>query len=336
MIDFLHANRPYVIAEVGGNHGGDFETAIEYVDAAADAGADAVKFQIYRAERLIQADEPPLPLAGDDYDTQYERFRELEFTTEEWQKLISTVDDRDLDFAASAFDTQLLEFTAEKSPFIKIASGDLTNIPLLRRARELDQPVVLSTGFATIKEIERAVSELGTDNLVLLHCVGSYPTDEQDANLQMINRLAERFNVPVGYSDHTIGTLVPTAAMAMGARVVEKHFTLDKSLKVGDHRLSATPEEMALLVDRANRLPKMWTDQGREEAFQCEREIRENMRRSLATRNEIAAGSQIRENDLIALRPERGISPLRYDEVVDSRSTRDLDAGILLEESDFE
>jgi N,N'-diacetyllegionaminate synthase len=336
MSDFPPTDRPYVIAEVGGNHGGDFETAVEYVRAAADAGVDAVKFQIYRAERLIQSDEPPLPLAGEEYETQYDRFKELELADGEWDDLISETERVGVDFAASAFDHESMRRVAEVSPFIKIASGDLTNVPLLREACGLDKPVLLSTGFATIAEINRAVNELSSSELTLLHCIGSYPTDDGDANMQMIDHLARRYELPVGYSDHTIGTLAPIVAMSKGAPIIEKHFTLDKSIDVGDHRLSATPEEMSEIMDAAARIARMETDLDRAESFDFEDDIRTKMRRSLATANTVSEGEKFHKGNLTALRPEKGVSPLRYDEVLGSRATRDFEARALLNELDFE
>lgn len=336
MTEFLPEDRPYIIAEVGGNHGGEYQTALDYVDAAAEAGVDAVKFQIYRAERLIQPDEPPLPLAGDDYDTQFERFKELEFTEEEWNGLVSATKEHDLDFSASVFDPEQMKFVADASPFIKIASGDLTNVPLLRKARELQKPIILSTGFATVEEIERALKELPEERVVLLHCMGSYPTPDEDANLQLIDQLDDQFDVPVGYSDHTVGTLAPTVAMAKGSVVIEKHFTLDKSIEVGDHRLSANPEEMQTLVDSAERVWEMESEGSREASvFECERKIKTNMRRSLATKDSVAEGEVFDESNLTALRPEDGVSPFRYDEVLGRHATRDIGAREILEASDF-
>lgn len=334
-MEFLPAKRPYVIAEIGGNHGGDIDRAKEYVTAAATSGADAAKFQLYQAEHLIREDEPPLPLAGDDYETQFERFKELELTRDEWNGVIDHCRREGIDFAASVFDREMLAFAHEHIPFVKIASGDLTNIPLLREAAATGKPIVLSTGFSTFDEIQTVATELAEHDLVLLHCMGSYPTADEDANLEMIDVLADEFDVPVGYSDHTIGTLAPIMSVAKGARVVEKHFTLDKSKDVGDHRLSATPEQLEKIVTETARIASMNGTRRGSEIYDCEGDIRSSMRRSLATRNPIAEGEQITAEDLTALRPSTGLSPLRHDDVVGKTATRDLDAKELLAESDL-
>ena len=334
--DTFPGPKPYVIAEVGGNHGGDVEKAKEYIHAAYEAGADAVKFQAYSAETLIQRDEPPLPLAGDEYDTQFERFKELELTREEWAELIAETKELNIDFAASVFDDEWADFVSVESPFIKLASGDLTNIPLLRHVASLEKPIVLSTGFASMSEIERAVEELNRDQLALLHCVSAYPTSESDANLHLIDDLRRSFDVPVGYSDHTKGLQACKTAAAKNAAVIEKHFTLDKSQPVGDHRLSANPEEMAELVKSVRQIKMMNGSKSRREGpLEAESDLKNQMRRSLATTADIATGERLTADKVTALRPESGISPLRLDEVIGNRVANDVSAGSILTESDI-
>lgn len=336
MTQFPPSDDLYVIAEIGGNHGGDFETAKRYLERAAESGADAVKFQIYRAETLIVESSPPLPLAGEKYDSQFERFKELELTDQEWRDLMMAAEEIGVDFAASIFDADLAEFVADISPFVKIASGDLTNIPLLRRVNNLGIPVVLSTGFATMREIRRAVAELDDVELTLLHCVGSYPTPSDQAHLQMIDVLAAEFDVTVGYSDHTVGTRAPLAAIARGACVVEKHFTLDKTKAVGDHRLSATPSELTTIVEEGSQIYKMVDDWQREKYLPIEEDIRTQMRRSLATATALKAGEKLQAEDVIALRPSTGISPIRLDEIIGATIVEDLSERTLLTEEHLE
>lgn len=332
----FHRDPPYVIAEIGGNHDGDLETAKRYLEAAADSGVDAAKFQMYDADLLIDDQTPAVPLLQDAYETQHERFAEIQFADHEWDELVELASDLDVDFAASVFHEEAVDYVADVSPFVKVASGDVTNIPLLRRAAGSERAVVLSTGFATMDEIRRAVDEVGTDDLVLLHCMGSYPTPDEEANLQMIDRLANEFDVPVGYSDHTVGTLAPLAAVARGAVVIEKHFTLDKSQEVGDHRLSATPDELASFVDDARRVWEMTGSGDRTDVFDVETTIRTRMRRSLATRRPVREGEPFTEENLTALRPTDGLSPLRYDEVLGARAAHDIEALELVDEDDVD
>ncbi|MFC6864711.1 N-acetylneuraminate synthase family protein [Halomicroarcula sp. GCM10025817] len=332
----LRGDTPYIIAEVGGNHGGDVDTAKRYLEAAAKAGADAVKFQLYRAETLIVEDADPLPLASDDVDSQFERFRSLQLTEDEWHELAALADENNVDFAASPFDRELADLTAELAPFIKVASGEVTNVPFLRYLNDLGVPVVMSTGFATVDEVRTAVAQLPDVDLTLLHCVGSYPTPDEQAHLELMDVLAEEFDVPVGYSDHTVGVRAPLAAVARGATVIEKHFTLDKSQNVGDHRLSANPEEMATIVEESERIAAMVDNWDRETYLPVEEEIRTDMRRSLAVSEPVSVGDHLTEDVLTALRPATGIDPRRIDDVVGTRVTRDLAANTILIEADVE
>jgi N,N'-diacetyllegionaminate synthase len=298
---------PYIVAEVGGNHGGDVERAKEYVDRAADAGVDAVKFQLFQAEYLLEEDVPLLPGAGTDHDTQFDRYKELELTTAEWEELARRCDDRGVEFAASAFDEEMATLAADLSPFIKIASGDMTHLPLIRDVLSLGADIVMSTGYATMDEIETVVAEIPADRLTLLHCVGAYPTPPEQANIQLVSHLQSKFDVPVGYSDHTVGTAAAKAAVARGATIVEKHFTLDKSKDTGDHGLSATPEEMAEIVAETATIAEMIGTSDRTTIIGGERNRLGRMRRSLATARKMQAGERLTEDDLVALRPDRGV-----------------------------
>jgi len=336
MTENFPQKEPYFIAEVGGNHGGDAEKAKEYVRAAADTGVDSVKFQLYRAETLITRDREPLPLAGDEYDTQFERFKSLELERSEWREIATLTEDLGMIFSASVFSKELANFAAELSPFIKIASGDLTNIPLLKHVSNIGKPIVMSTGFATDSEIREAFRAVDDDLLTLLHCIGSYPTEDEDVNLAFMSTLREQFNVPVGYSDHTIGTLAVKSAVACGATVIEKHFTLDKSQEVGDHRLSANPVEMTEIVEDCNRIADMIGSGERASAFEPETKIKTEMRRSLATKRDIAAGETITEDDLICLRPEIGLAPARYDDVLGAEAATNISANTILTKEDLQ
>lgn len=332
-MDPLESTLPYVVAEVGGNHGGDLSTAKRYVREAADTGVDAVKFQLFQAEYLLERDLPLLPGAGTDHESQFDRYKELELDRPEWGELVSLCADLDITFAASVFDREMADYAAKVSPFIKIASGDVTNHVLLRHVASLDKPVVLSTGYATLPEVEAALDVLGDTEVMLLHCVGSYPTPPEEANLQMMNQLRSRFNTPVGYSDHTTGVRAVEAAIANGAQFIEKHFTLSKDSHVGDHELSANPSEMEAIVEASKTIPDLFSEKTRQtEPLDVERSRRKRMRRSLATSVSLSAGEEITESKLTALRPEGSISPTEIDSVLGRQTARDLDKFELLTE----
>ncbi|RLJ03259.1 MAG: N-acetylneuraminate synthase [Candidatus Aenigmatarchaeota archaeon] len=319
----------YVIAEVGGNHGGDFNLAKKYVREAAKAGVNAVKFQMYRGRRLVTRVMEPLPMVSGKYKSQLERFEELEFSNDEFVELAGYAKKKGVDYCASVWDEEMAELLYEIGDFFKIGSGDLTNLPLLRYIIKKGKPILLSTGFARIEEIERVLSEIPKERLVLLHCVGSYPCPLEDANLSTIPFLRERFGVMVGYSDHTIGTLASKVAVLLGARVIEKHFTLDKNNPIGDHRLSADPKEMKEIVDDIKKIERMMGTV-KTGPLSSELKIKRMMRRSLAAKVDIPKGSILTHDILTSLRPEDGISPLFVDEVVGKKVLRDIKEGEII------
>ncbi len=330
----------FVIAEVGGNHGGSFELAKEYVDAAAETGADAVKFQMYTAEKLITKDVPPLPLAGDTYESQQERFRELQLSADEYSKLAEYSKRKGVMFNATPFDNDNADVLENLTEFYKIASGDLTDLPLLRHVAEKGKPIVLSTGFSTESEIKKTLGYLPEKRTALLHCVGTYPCPMGDANLFSIPYMQEKFNLPVGYSDHTIGTEACKVAVSLGAKIIEKHFTLDKTIKKGDHRLSADPSDMSELVNSIKKIRKnnisvedILPDKEKRKKLlgkkekkvqESELEIKKSMRRSLAAKTKIKEGEKFTNQNLIPLRPETGISPMLIDNVVGKICLKDM------------
>jgi len=327
--------RVFVVAEVGSNHNGDFAVARELVRAAAQAGADAVKFQVYRGDRLVQKDQATLSHVRGLHRTQRERFQRLEFIQAQWEELAGVARDAGIVFFASVFDEESADRMDPLMPAFKIASGDLTNLPLLRHVAKKGKPVILSTGMATVEEIAEAIEVLPQDRLVLLHCVSSYPTPLEEANLRAIPFLRERFAVPAGYSDHTTGITACLAAVALGAVALEKHFTFDKSQLLGDHRLSADPNDLARLVSGVREIERAL---GRPEKVpgETERRMREAMRRSLYTRRALPAGALLEAEDVICLRPAGGLPPSALDRVIGRRVRRPLAAEELLREEDLE
>ena len=329
------SSRVCVIAEIGGNHDGDFGAARELVAAAAGAGADAVKFQVYRGERLVQKDAPTMPHVRHLHRTQRERFKSLEFTEAQWHQLAADATQAGIDFLASVFDPASADALSDLVPAYKIASGDLTNLPLLRHVAASEKPIILSTGMASLDEIERALAAVGRTNVVLLHCVSIYPTPPAQANLRAILRLRECFGVPVGYSDHTRGSTACLAAAALGAVVIEKHFTLDTSKSYGDHRLSADPGEMARIV-AATREIEQELGSGDKVPSAAEAEMRVAMRRGLYTSRDVAAGVTLSPDDVVCLRPATGLTPAALHRIIGRKTKRALAAEEPLREEDFE
>jgi N-acetylneuraminate synthase/N,N'-diacetyllegionaminate synthase len=306
---------PYVVAEAGANHDGELSKARRLIDAASEAGADAIKFQNYTAERLVT--RTAKKYWGDRDTTQYETFADLDvLDPADYREMAAYARDRGLPYLSTPFDREAVDLLDDLGvPAYKVASGDLTHHPLLRAVAGRGVPVVLSTGMATLPEVREAVDVLtdaGTRELVLLHCVTRYPTPVDHANLRMMETLMDEFDHPVGLSDHTIGTTVPTVAAGMGAALVEKHFTFDTSLeKSPDHRLSADPEVMAELVERTR---DAHAARGRAEKgpVEVEREGLEKARRSLVAARDLAAGERITTDDLAVKRPGWGIEPKHY------------------------
>lgn len=332
---------PYVIAEAGANHDGMLDRAKRLIDAAAEAEADAIKFQNYTAERLVTETAPKY--WGDRETTQYETFTELDGLGEaDYREMADYARQQGLTYLSTPFDRGAVDLLASLDvPAYKVASGDLTHHPLLEYVARQGEPVVLSTGMATLPEIREAVEVIeaaGNRDIVLLHCITKYPTPVEGANLRMMERLDEAFDYPVGLSDHTLGTTVPTAATALGAAVVEKHFTFDTDLeKSPDHRLSADTEEMAEIVSRTR---DAHAALGRREQgpTDLEREGREKARRSLVTDRAFEAGERITTDGLTVKRPATGIEPKAYWRADDEEwcASTDLTADQVLQWTDVD
>ena len=328
--------RTFVTAEIGSNHNGSFDTALALVRAAKEAGADAVKFQTYRAELLIDPSVPTMAHVRGVHKTQLERFKSLQFTEDQWCTLAQTAEALGLVFFSTAFDPLSADFLDSIVPAFKIASGDLTNIPLIRHVARKGKPVVLSTGMGTVEEIQGAVHEVPRDRLALLHCVASYPAPLDEANLRAIPYLASEFpGVPVGYSDHTMGITACLGAVALGAVMIEKHFTHDKTQPIGDHKLSADHEEFARLVREVRALESALGTLSKGVEV-CETRMLTVMRRGLAAACTIPAGTAISGDMLVALRPLRGVPAYRFDQLVGRRARHDIAPGAFIEYEDVD
>lgn len=304
----------YVIAEIGGNHNGDPDRAHRLVDEAAQAGANAVKFQTYQPESLVHPDMEAVPIARRFYKTQLERFRSLELAGEVYGRLITQCRDLGMHFLTTPYDMEILERFAPQMAAIKIASGDATYHGLIRAAAATGKPVIVSTGFCNMSEVKAAASFIPPPQRVLLHCVSIYPLPDEEVNLLAIPRLATAFPESViGFSDHTIGPEACLAAVALGAKVIEKHFTLDRSEELGDHRLSLEPNQLTEMIGAVRRIATMRGTGAKPSAG--ETTLKDKFRRGVYAARNLPAGHVIQAEDLLLIRPLGPIGADKADEL---------------------
>ena len=332
----------FIIAEAGVNHNGDVELAKQLVDAAADAGADAVKFQTFKAERLVSAAAPKAEYqlqTTETSESQLEMLRHLELSPEAHRELQAYCQERGVLFISTPFDKESADLLDELGvPVFKIGSGEVTNWPLLEHIARKGKPIILSTGMSYLSEVGEAVRvirEAGNEQLVLLHCVSNYPANPADVNLRAMQTMAAAFQVPVGYSDHTPGIEAPLAAVALGACVIEKHFTLDKNLPGPDHRASLEPPGLQAMVAGIRTVESALGD-GVKQPTLSEADNRSIVRRSLAAAPDIPEGAIIESEMLQSLRPASGISPALIEHVAGRRVRRSLASGQLIDWGDLE
>lgn len=325
----------FVIAEVGVNHNGDAETARRLVDAAIVAGADAVKFQSFRAENLATKDAPKAPYQkyNGKAESQFEMLKRLELS---WKDLIELADycrKSGMTFLSSPFDEESADLLEELDvPSFKIGSGEITNWQLLEYVASKKRPVLLSTGMSYLSEVDEALRLIqlaGCHEVVLLHCVSTYPAQPSDANLLAMNTLRSAFGKPVGFSDHTLGVDVALAAVALGASVLEKHLTLDRSMHGPDHRASLEPEEMKKLIQGVRNVEAALGN-GRKEPTAAEREIMAISRRSLVAAIDIPAGTRLTPRMIVIKRPGTGLQPALFKLVVGLRAKSLIPSGTVI------
>jgi len=332
----------FVIAEAGVNHNGDLKVARALIDVAVEARADAVKFQTFRADRLATPDAPKaeyqLRTTGDE-ESQFEMLRRLELSADAHRELQSYCHDRGMIFLSTPFDEEAVDLLDELGvPAFKISSGDLTNSPLLEHVASKGKPVILSTGMSELSELIEAVSVLNTagcETPVLLHCVSNYPADPAEVNLRAMQTMRSAFDVPVGFSDHTEGIDISLAAVALGACVIEKHFTLDRTLPGPDHRASLEPTELRELV-RSIRRVETALGSGRKVPTATEVETAKVARRSLVAARDIPAGTILEREMVVMRRPGTGMLPAMLDKLLGRQAMRDIAAGTLLDADMFE
>ncbi|MAE81212.1 MAG: N-acetylneuraminate synthase [Flammeovirgaceae bacterium] len=329
----------YIIAEAGVNHNGDINLAKELIDKAAEAGADAVKFQMFDPEEIASADTQLAEYQeGGGHSSQLEMLKSLALPREAFAELVDYAGTKNIDCIITAYDKQSAEFIATLSvPYIKIPSGEVTNHPLLYSIAALGKSVILSTGTCNLEEVDDAVSIFKDARipLTLLHCTSAYPTPFDQVNLRAMETLHQKFGVPVGLSDHTEGVEAPIAAVALGAVMIEKHFTLDRSLPGPDHKASLEPELLTAMV-KGIRNVESALGTGEKVRQEVEEDVAKAARRSIVTCKNIAAGEEITEHMITLKRPGTGISPKEHSSVTGKKALRDIPEGTLLSYDMFE
>jgi N-acetylneuraminate synthase/N,N'-diacetyllegionaminate synthase len=326
-----------IIAEAGVNHNGDINIARKLIDKAVEAGADYVKFQTFKAEKLVSksAKKAEYQFENDigQKDTQFEMLKNLELSEQAHFDLKKYATSKKIKFLSAGFDEESIDFLDKLNvDFFKIPSGEITNKPYLQHIARKGKPVIVSTGMATLKEIEDALNVLYKEGLsekqiTVLHCNTEYPTPMQDVNLKAMITIQKAFNVNIGYSDHTLGIEVPIAAVALGARVIEKHFTLDRSLPGPDHRASLEPGDFKRMVQAIRNIEDAIEGDGMKRPSNSEQKNIDIARKSIFVRNSLDLGHIIQIEDLIMLRPGNGISPMDIEKVLGKKIVKKISHG---------
>lgn len=328
-------NKVLIIAEAGVNHNGDFDLAKQLIIAASDAGADYVKFQTFKAKNLVQQNAKKAAYqientAND--DSQFKMLEKLEIPLEWYPILRGIADEHKIGFLSTGFDEESIDFLDEFGcDFFKIPSGEITNKPYLQHIASKKKPVIISTGMSGHKEINDALNTLITsgvpkEKITVLHCNTQYPTPMEDVNLHAMSDIESTFDVKIGYSDHTLGIEVPIAAVALGALVIEKHFTLDRNLPGPDHRASLMPEELKAMVSGIRNIELAISGSGKKEISPSEKNNVQAARKSIHLKNDLIEDQTITEHDLIMLRPGDGISPMEIDAILGKKVNANLSA----------
>ena len=329
-----------IIAEAGVNHNGSQKLARELIQVAAEAGADLIKFQTFAADRLVTGSAKKADyqlVTTEAQESQHEMIRRLELSREVHEELIEYCQQCGIGFFSTGFDIQSVSLLAELGlDRFKIPSGEITNLPYLQHLGGYGKPIILSTGMAKLGEIEAALEVLeasGTarEKVTVLHCNTEYPTPMEDVNLRAMSAIRDALGVEVGYSDHTLGIEVPVAAVALGATVIEKHFTLDRSLPGPDHRASLEPAELKAMVQAIRNIELALSGDGLKRPSPSETKNIPIARKSLVANCAIRAGEIFTTQNLTTKRPGSGISPMRWDEFIGRIATRDYQADELIE-----
>ena len=327
--------RCFIIAEAGVNHNGDIKLAKRLIEIAKEAGADAVKFQTFKTENMVTKNAEMAEYQRKNVKkkvTQLEMLKRLELSYQDFINLKKYCDKRKIIFLSTPHSEDAIDFLEPLVPAYKIASSDLTNLPFLKKIALKKKPIILSTGMATLKEVKEAVDVIkkaGNNKIILLHCTSNYPCLLEEVNLRAMKTLEKEFNLPVGYSDHTLGILVSVMAVAMGAQILEKHFTLNKDLPGPDHKASLEPGELKEMI-RVIRNVEKALGNGIKKPTKSEEKIKKVARKSIVAKVDIPKGTKITKNVLIVKRPGTGIEPRDINMVLGKRAKKDIKCGELI------
>lgn len=330
-----------IIAEAGVNHNGSLELAKQLVDKAVEAGVDYIKFQTFKASKLVTKNakqaEYQQKNIGKEGDSQFQMLKKLELSPTDHETLIAYCEERDIKFFSTAFDFDSMDYLHSLNLGLwKIPSGEVTNYPFLKRIAAYNEKTILSTGMCDMEDVRAAVNALyknglSKDKLILLHCNTEYPTPFEDVNLKAMDALRNEFGVEVGYSDHTKGIEVPIAAVALGATVIEKHFTLDRNMEGPDHKASLEPHELKAMVSAIRNIEKAVGGDGTKHVSESERKNIAVARKSIVAARDIQNGELLTDENLTVKRPGTGLSPMCWEEVIGTKAIRDFKEDELIE-----
>ena len=323
-----------IIAEAGVNHNGSIKIAKQLVDKAAEAGADVIKFQTFKAEKLVsksakQAEYQKKNIGNESDDSQYNMLKKLELSEQDHQILIDYCQQKGIKFFSTAFDLESIDYLHSLNLGLwKIPSGEITNYPYIKKIAQFGEPVILSTGMCELDDVSAAMNVLldngvKRDQITILHCNTEYPTPYEDVNLKAMLELQEKFKVKVGYSDHTRGIEVPIAAVALGASVIEKHFTLDRNMEGPDHKASLEPDELKAMASAIRNIEKALGTK-KKTISESERKNIAIARKSIVAACPIKKGEILTEQNMTVKRPGTGISPMKWEEVLGTKAIKDF------------
>ena len=334
-------NNVIIIAEAGVNHNGSIDLAKKLIDAAVNAGVDFVKFQTFKSESLVSKSAKKasyqIENTNDTSESQLQMLKKLELTREQHYEIVSYCKEKNISFFSTAFDIESLEFLKELGlSMVKIPSGEITNLPYLRKAAELFSEIIISTGMSTMNDIEQAVNVFlkaghNQNNISIMHCNTEYPTEMKDVNLLAMNTIQLKFSTKVGYSDHTLGTEVSIAAVALGAKIIEKHFTLDRNLPGPDQLASLEPNELKFMVDSIRNIELAISGSGEKLPSESERKNIEIARKSIVAKTNILKGEVFSEKNITTKRPGNGLSPMQWDNVIGNFANKNFSEDDLIE-----